>query len=148
MRRSEEELSYPMAIAELNKRTPLPSGQELSDRSWTLCSLQTSQLPFLTVKVLLFPCCGKNCMWLSMVSRLQITILCGSQINPSLLKKYLAVFLFQINRNMRVWQQNLFGCGIAFSSMRKDKSHPGEGIPGVLWGRSNSDVRQTRKLRN
>ena len=69
--------------------------------------------------------------------------------NKPIFAKEISGSLFVLDQQkLRVWQQNLFGCGIAFSSMRKDKSHPGEGIPGVLWGRSNSDVRQTRKLRN
>ena len=55
----------------------------------------TPNFLFLSIKAASFPCCGElvcdfpDC-------RPWIAILCWSQINPSLLEKYLAVYLFQI----------------------------------------------------
>ena len=86
-----------MMRAESIRKRLLPGEDSGNEKPWRVCLLQSSQLPFPFIKGGLSPLLSGDLHVAHHVCRPWIAILCWSQINSSLLKKYMAVNLFQVN---------------------------------------------------
>ena len=75
-----------------------PGKDSANEKPWTLCLLQPCQLPFPLYKRVLLPLLCGDLYVACHGCRSQITILCWSRINPSLLERYLTVHLFQVSK--------------------------------------------------
>ena len=122
------EFSCPGFTAEAKRKKKVSSLLEglSSEKPWTFCSLEPSQLPFpLYKRVLLHLFCRNLHMAHHDFSPL-IAIFCWSEMSPSLPEKYMAICLFQVNIAFYKKSIQLFGClGSLLGHMRSLLLHAG-----------------------
>ena len=108
-----------------------PGNEPVSEKPWTLCSLQPSWIPFPPYKSVLFllPC--GNLHIAHHGCRPRIAILCWFQINPSLLECICFCVFFQVNRfnHFRsiwklsmIWEKFLTYCNFLAHTLSVDSS--------------------------
>ena len=99
------------------------------EKPWILCLLQPSQLPFPLYKSMFLPCYARTCTWVIMVADSDLQFFAA----PSLPEKYLAVYLFQINKTilrfLKTWnchmiQQSQFWVYIWKKGLEERFAHP------------------------
>ena len=86
-------------VQQEERRLFFPGKDSANEKPWNLCLLQPSQLPFPPYEsgLLPFPC--RDLRVAFRCCRPRIAILCWSQLKPSLLEKYLMVYLFRVNKS-------------------------------------------------